>query len=516
MATFTVNPNHAVHFYAFDIGDLHGNHLYQASATILRVGPNPIDTGDNVEFAGVGFSYSAGALTGGTINSITSHVGGVVDFQFSGMSMSVAAFNAFSAADDTDGFLAAVLSGADSITGSNFTDHLMGFAGNDTMNGLDGDDVLDGGTGADTMTGAKGNDTYIIDNAADVIVETGASVADWVLSSLSVDLTKGAFNGIEHVALIDSANLFVTGDSNSNWITGNNGNNKLVGNQGDDILQAGAGNDTLDGGTGADNLNGGSGNDTYWVDDAKDKVSESATDSGDAGGVDLVNSAVDFILGNYVENLTLTGAAFSATGNALDNILIGNSSGNWLSGLGGADKMIGGAGSDHYAVDNAQDQVIEAANGGQTDGVFASISYALTANVESLFLLGNQDIDGTGNSGRNYIRGNDVLIGRGGNDTINVSQGNDTVQYWDTLDGYDIVQGFDGNASGGQDVFNLDAYFDSLNVDIWDRAERIGITDNGASVDVWLDTDGDGLLNAKIATLQTADAVTVGADIQVI
>jgi Ca2+-binding RTX toxin-like protein len=393
---------------------------------------------------------------------------------------------------------------------------------------LDGDDVLDGGTGADTMTGGKGNDTYMIDNAGDVIVETGASLADWAISALSIDLTKGAFNGIEHAGLTGSANLFVTGDSNSNWIIGNNGNNQLVGNQGDDSIQGGAGNDTLNGGTGADNLNGGSGNDIYWVDNANDKVSEIATDSGDAGGIDTVNSSVDFILGNYVENLTLTGSAYSAIGNALDNILIGNSDSNWLSGLGGADKMIGGGGSDHYAVDNAQDQVIEAANGGQTDGVFSSISYTLTANVESLFLVGNQDIDGNGNAGRNYIRGNDgdnlldggggndVMIGQGGNDTINVSQGNDTVQYWSELDGYDIIQGFDGNATGGQDVFNLDSYFDSLKVDIWDRAERVGITDNGTSVDIWLDTNGDGFLNAKIATLQTADAVTVGADIQVI
>jgi hypothetical protein len=49
-----------------------------------------------------------------------------------------------------------------------------------------------------------------------------------------------------------------------------------------------------------------------------------------------------------------------------------------------------------------------------------------------------------------------------------------------------------------------------------DRAGRVSITDNGASVDVFIDTDGN-LLNGfeLTATLKTADAITVGQDILV-
>jgi len=542
MATFTTNPNHPANFYAFDINALHGIHLYSSSPTLLRVGNAMFDTGDNIEFAGVGFSYSGGALTGGTINSITSHIGGAVDFQISGMSMSVASFNAYAAAGNTEGFLTAVFAGADSITGSNLNDNLKGYAGNDTMNGLDGDDVLDGGAGADAMTGGKGNDTYYIDNAWDVIVETGASTADWVVSSLNIDLTKAAFIGIEHASLLGSANLNVTGDSGANWIMGNNGNNKLAGNQGNDIMMGGAGHDTLDGGSGDDKLYGGSGNDIYYVDSNNDKVDESATDGGDAGGVDLVYSTAEsYSLANWVENATLVGTGENVFGNSMNNILVGNAGNNALIGNGGADTMTGGAGNDYYQVDHLQDKVVEYAGGGN-DTVFSSISYTLGSNVEFLDLTGAA-LSGKGNTLNNVISGNDVgntldgaegndhlygeagndtLIGGAGNDnlhggagtdTLDVSQGNDTVWYESTLDGADIIQGFDGDAAGGQDQLHLGNYFDALGVDDQDRAGRVQVVDKGTSVDIWVDTNGDGLVNAMIVTIQTADTITVGGDI---
>ena len=66
---------------------------------------------------------------------------------------------------------------------------------------------------------------------------------------------------------------------------------------------------------------GGAGNDTYVVDAAGDVVTENATE-----GTDLVQSAATYTLSANVENLTLTGtSAINGTGNALDNVLTGNS-----------------------------------------------------------------------------------------------------------------------------------------------------------------------------------------------
>ena len=51
-------------------------------------------------------------------------------------------------------------------------------------------------------------------------------------------------------------------------------------NGGNDTLQAGSGNDELNGGSGADRMIGGGGSNTYYVDDAGDRVVELASDAG--------------------------------------------------------------------------------------------------------------------------------------------------------------------------------------------------------------------------------------------
>jgi hypothetical protein len=57
-------------------------------------------------------------------------------------------------------------------------------------------------------------------------------------------------------------------------------------------------------------------------------------------------AAVDYALGNFVENIELTGAASRATGNALANWMLGNEGGDTLIGSGGNDTLDGGAGAD--------------------------------------------------------------------------------------------------------------------------------------------------------------------------
>lgn len=226
-----------------------------------------------------------------------------------------------------------------------------------------------------------------------------------------------------------------------------------------DTLTGVGGNDKLDGGLGADRLVGGAGNDTFTVDHAGDVVVENAGE-----GNDLINSAISLTLAANVEKLTLTGTApLAGTGNELDNTITGNGAANVLSGgvgadtlnggdgadslVGGAgndkltggtgaDSMAGGAGDDTYDVDQAGDQISEAAGEG-ADLVNTAITYALGANLEKLTLTGTDPISGTGNELANTLTGNgganqldgaagdDTLTGAAGADTLIGGQGND-------------------------------------------------------------------------------------------
>ena len=69
-----------------------------------------------------------------------------------------------------------------------------------------------------------------------------------------------------------------------------------------------------------------------------------------AGGTDLVLSSVSHSIGDGIENLSLTGAAnASGSGNALDNLIVGNSAPIALNGNNGADTVVGGAGNDRLS-----------------------------------------------------------------------------------------------------------------------------------------------------------------------
>lgn len=119
---------------------------------------------------------------------------------------------------------------------------------------------------------------------------------------------------------------------------------RLSGTNDDDILSA-IGESAL--------LVGGRGNDTYLVDDQEDTISEKSN-----GGTDRVISSTDWILGEFLEILELTGSEdLSGTGNDEDNILLGNQGNNSLYGLGGDDMLFGDAGDDLLAGGGGSDEI---------------------------------------------------------------------------------------------------------------------------------------------------------------
>lgn len=299
---------------------------------------------------------------------------------------------------------------------------LLGMAGNDIIDGGAGNDLLDGGEGIDVLAGFTGDDEYRVDNAADQVNEGFSSGIDAVISTVSYALSSN----VENLTLTGPKALDGTGNALANVITGNALGNALHGEGGDDSLTGGAGNDALDGGSGADVLDGGDGDDVYMVDNAQDVILEGA-----GGGTDTVVSAISYVLGADLENLTLVGQdARNGVGNAGDNVIVGNENENRLDGGGGEDRLEGGPNNDTYVVDSAGDVVMELEDEGfDTVEIGRSFSVSEIANIENVTLTGTLDIDATGDDGNNVLignAGNNVLDGGLGDDIMEGGAGDDT------------------------------------------------------------------------------------------
>ena len=267
----------------------------------------------------------------------------------------------------------------------------------------------------------------------------------------------------------------------------------LTGTAGADTLTGKSGNDTLNGLAGADAMAGGYGNDTYYVDNAGDRVTEFANQ-----GVDTVFSSITYTLTANVENLVLTGSGkINGTGNALSNNLIGNANNNALSGGdgddtldggAGGDTLIGGNGNDTYAVDSLADRITENANAG-VDSVRSAISFTLGANLENLILIGGVNLSGTGNFLDNLLVGNpgantlaggsgrDILQGLGGNDSLRNASGN---TLFDGGTGADAMTGAGGPelfiGGTGNDVITTEKGADIIAFNVGDGQDLVSPT----------------------------------------
>jgi Ca2+-binding RTX toxin-like protein len=229
------------------------------------------------------------------------------------------------------------------------------------------------------------------------------------------------------------------------------------------------------------------------------------------------------------------------TGNDLLNGGTGNDS---LYGREGADVMIGGGGNDHYFVDDANDKVQEAANGG-IDLVWTTVNYTLDAHVENaaadaanLTINGNDlnnIIYGTsaagqtdtlsGNKGDDVLnsgRGNDVLNGGEGNDVIDADlgadkidggAGNDLFRYTlsdaDDLDklGGDLITGFEVGKDK-IDLYDLFVDFEVTEEDVIGSGVLRLEVSNGDTL-LQFDKDGGADSFVTLATLEDVTGVTL-------
>ncbi|MFC7499035.1 beta strand repeat-containing protein [Enterovirga sp. GCM10030262] len=203
---------------------------------------------------------------------------------------------------------------------------------------------------------------------------------------------------------------FVVGSGNDATFRGGRGDDYLDGGSGDDSLSGNAGDDTLIGGDGADQLNGGDGlnlleggdeDDLYFVKEATDVIVEELNQ-----GYDVVRSNVDFTLADNVEELRLSGSAFSATGNGENNEIYGSASANLLSGLGGHDVLVGRGGADDLQGGGGEDRL----SGGNGSDV-------LTGGAdEDIFIFGS------GSTSADRTKADRITDFIGGEDRISVSQ----------------------------------------------------------------------------------------------
>ena len=326
--------------------------------------------------------------------------------------------------------------GNDSLFGNTGNDTLNGGAGDDKIDGSDGNDRLFGGTGLDTLEGGKGDDTYVFARG------DGQDTVDDYPSSWYQASVAGGFDTLRLGDGIAPADVGLYRNGGDLVVVLDNGPDQLTVSRHFSLANDSGKIDKIEFADGtswdaaqivertvagvADSMAGTAGDDTFVVDHADDTITEGVNQ-----GTDTVESSITWTLGDNLENLTLTGILHSnATGNDLNNVIVGNAGNNILYDAesivtqyfesGGSDTLRGGEGDDTYYVSH-EDTVVELADGG-FDTIHSRNSYTMPDNVERLIIDSRDQSKklATGNSADNLIevRVGDYANGKAGADTV--------------------------------------------------------------------------------------------------
>ena len=395
-----------------------------------------------------------------------------------------------------------------------------GDAGNDVIHmpaystisrayGDDGDDRIYagdyafGGTGNDyiELSGGSYSRAYG-DEGDDVIVITGSSGfaaggdgADTLTGSAGDDvLTSGGFASVFGNPPPIAPDMALERD-------------RLTGGTGNDIIAIGYG-DEVDGGAGIDTISllslGGS---TSGVTIDLTGITGSGLYTGAGGQISNIEKIEQLIGSDFADTIrvgvqsgqvTIDGGAgddliiastslVELRGGAGNDTLNGGSDVDALYGGTGIDRMAGNGGNDFYLVEDAGDQVIEAAGGGY-DQVTATVSWVLGAGQEVELIRAGINATGNelanllqGSEGGNYLYGlggADTLTGNGGNDTLDGGSGDDRlsggsgddVYYIDSL--ADVID---------EDTHGIDTVFASISYALADTLEHLTLLDGATS-----------------------------------
>lgn len=292
-----------------------------------------------------------------------------------------------------------------------------------------------GDTKSYSLVGGATN-LFVIVNGNQIAVKAGANL----------DYETATSHGVT-VRVTDASGLFydevvtINVTDYEGAYTGTAGDNTVIGTSEEDSISGLGGNDTLNGLGGSDTLNGGSGTDTAVFEGALAKYSFALNPSNQVVVTDTSagsQNGSDTLIA--IERLQFDAQLLQLrAGTNAAETLKGNSGANLLLGFDGADTLKGGGGNDVL------------------DGGGA-----------------NDTLNGDG--------GADRLMGGAGNDILNGGSGNDTFVFAAGF-GNDTINGFDADASSGQDLLNISAYgFTAA-----DFAAYVTITDLGSNTQVTIE-----------------------------
>jgi Ca2+-binding RTX toxin-like protein len=176
----------------FDVGLLATGTISAQTSTSYQVQVGGVD--ERLMFSGAGFTYTNGAITGGTVTGLEDQYMGAPNFTISSFAIAASSFVAWAGAQDNAAAKAAIFSGADVVTGGPLDDLLRSYGGADTLSGGAGADTLDGGAGEDVINGGAGRDVITTGGGGDTVVvglghsgvteATADSITDWNSSDL--------------------------------------------------------------------------------------------------------------------------------------------------------------------------------------------------------------------------------------------------------------------------------------------------------------------------------------------
>ncbi|MES1201642.1 MAG: hypothetical protein ABUS57_09370 [Pseudomonadota bacterium] len=344
----------------FEPGDLSALATYtagtQTATSFTMVTPGDPDGG--LTFNGTGFgAYSGNHPTTGTITEIHIRNGefGVFEANWTGLSISVATFNTWVSTDDITAFANAAFGGADTITGTDFGDHLVGYGGNDTITpGLRLDplspdsDIVSGGDGNDTIVaqGALAGDNFNGDAGTDTLVITPGPLDvnpdDDTLGFHVSDFASATLNGFEAMTYAGNGLPTWASFSSSEIGTGFSATTAVNGGAGaptSNVLYVSMDTATID-------MSGWTFTNWQSIPDllAINQISDLMTNGYDAVAIQGGNAA-NTITGTSQTDL-INGDGADDVGVEMADTIHGGAGNDEIDGWGGADQVFGDAGND--------------------------------------------------------------------------------------------------------------------------------------------------------------------------